>query len=78
MKKQLKLDSEKRNENEISRIRSVTKWKSDRDRGQISKEIQHFIRYYKEVFMSNDKLFGNTRYCISQWLIKSEDSLPKA
>jgi hypothetical protein len=47
-----------------------------RDRGQISKEIQHFIRYYKEVFMSNDKLFGNTRYCISQWLVKSEDSLP--
>jgi hypothetical protein len=26
--------------------------------------------------MSNDKLFGNTRYCISQWLVKSEDLLP--
>ncbi len=28
--------------------------------------------------MSNDKLFRNTRYCISQWLVKSEDSLPEA
>ena len=28
--------------------------------------------------MSNDKLFGNTRYCISQWLVKCEDSLPEA
>ena len=70
--------SEKRIENETSRIRSVTKWKSDRDGGQILKEIQHFIRYYKEVFMSNDKLFGNNRYCISQWLVKSEDSLPQS
>ena len=28
--------------------------------------------------MSNDKLFGNTRYCISQWLVKCEDSLPES
>ncbi len=63
-------------ENEVSRARDVSQWELIRDRGQISQEIQHLLRYYKEVFMSNDKLFGNTRYCISQWLLKCEDSLP--
>ncbi len=62
--------------NEVSIARDVSQWKLIRDRGQISEEILFLYRYYKEVFMSNDKLFGNTRYCISQWLVKCEDSLP--
>ncbi len=67
-----------RMENEVSTTRDVSQWKLSRDRGQISEEILCLCKYYKEVFMSNDKLFGNTRYCISQWLVKCEDSLPKA
>jgi hypothetical protein len=35
-----KLDLEKQLENEVSTIRSVAEWKSNRDRGLISKENQ--------------------------------------
>ncbi len=38
MKKQSKLDSEKRIENEVSTIRDVSQWKPSRDREQVSKE----------------------------------------
>jgi GH25 family lysozyme M1 (1,4-beta-N-acetylmuramidase) len=38
MKKQSKLDSEKRNKNEISTIIDVSQWKLSRDREQVSKE----------------------------------------
>jgi len=38
MKKQSKLDSEKRIENEVSRIIDVSQWKLIRNRGQITKE----------------------------------------
>jgi len=40
---------------EASRARGVPQWELIRDRGQISKEIQHLERYYKEDFVSNDK-----------------------
>ncbi len=38
MKKQSKLDSEKRIENEVSTIIDVSQWKLSRDREQVSKE----------------------------------------
>jgi len=38
MKKQSKLDSEKRIENEVSTIIDVPQWKLSRDREQVSKE----------------------------------------
>ncbi len=42
-------------ENEVSRIRSVAQWKLIRDRGQISQENQHLLRYYKEGIVSKEK-----------------------
>jgi len=44
-------------ENAFSTTGDVSQWKPIRDRGQISQEIQHLERYYKEGFVSNDKLF---------------------
>ncbi len=76
--KTIKVDNEVLIVDEVSTARDVSQWKLIRDRGQISEEILCLCRYYKEIFMSNDKLFGNTRYCISQWLVKCEDSLPEA
>ena len=48
-------------ENEVSPTRSVSQWKLNRDRDQISQEIQLLIRYYKEDFVSKEKSFVNTR-----------------
>ncbi len=59
--------SEKVIENEVSSIRVVSQWKLIRDRGQISQEIQHLLRYYKEVFMSKEKSFETQYVGIDEW-----------
>ena len=48
--------------NEISTTRSVSQLNLIRDRGQISKEMQHLVRYYNEGSVSKELLFGNTKY----------------
>jgi len=40
-------DKKKRIENEVSRIRDVSEWKSNRDGDQISEEIHYLKLYYK-------------------------------
>ncbi len=57
MKKQSKLVSEKQIENEVSRARDVSQWKLSRDGDLVSDENLYYIQYYKEVVMSNNKLF---------------------
>jgi len=60
---------------EISTTRSVSQLNLIRDRGQISKEIQHIVRYYKKVGMSNDKLSKILSGCVAHCDINDRNLL---
>ena len=47
---------------EVSTIRDFSEWKLNRNRGQVSPEIQRLVQYYKEGFGSKEKILGNARY----------------
>ena len=64
--KKTRIENEVQIVSEVRRRSDFLQWKLIRDGGQISKENLYKIQYYKEIFMSNDKLliFQIAIYCI--------------
>ncbi len=84
------VDSEKLFENEVSKTRDVSQLESNRDRGQISQEIQCSVLYYKDICVSKKNCSGTQYVDIDEWgsgvkicclnhaFSKIEDLVPKS